>query len=209
VSFRKTTHCAKCNEEQPYRRVYEKNRFFWACLSCGTEVLLPSKFRNKPTASKLTLGPSGKPRVFQSKREANREPVLVAMQNVGAISELRYQVPFRLEVYSSEAVDALLSYIDDIGSDERALCQFAETVRRSRQHVTTYKADYTYRDDKGRLVVEDPKGARTQLYTIKKRLMRACHNVEIAEPSEGGVEQRARGAGVRGRGTGSRLKGGR
>jgi hypothetical protein len=50
----------------------------------------------------------------------------------------------------------------------------------NRRVVCKYIADFVYVED-GRRVVEDVKGMLTPLYKLKKRLMEACHNVEIRE----------------------------
>lgn len=48
--------------------------------------------------------------------------------------------------------------------------------------VTTYVADFRYRDAAGRTVIEDAKGYKTPAYKIKKRLFEALNkNLEIAE----------------------------
>lgn len=47
--------------------------------------------------------------------------------------------------------------------------------------VGTYKADFVYRDKRGKRVVEDVKGLRTDVYLLKRRLMLACHGIEIQE----------------------------
>ena len=52
--------------------------------------------------------------------------------------------------------------------------------------VTTYVADFTYRDPKlplerGSFVVEDAKGCRTREYLLKRKLMKAIHGVEVKE----------------------------
>jgi hypothetical protein len=213
----KAAWCAKCNADRPYRVVPGTSKRGAlrtvrrkVCLTCGEDVA-PSapKYGNVPTRSKHTG------RTFQSKLEAGREPALIALQNVGAISDLRYQVPFRLELYATGAVDALLEVIEsvaltqaDVANKYTAIPRLAVAIRRSRRCVAKYVADFTYQQD-GSLVVEDPKGARTPTYKIKRELMILAHDVEIIEPGEGGVQQRARGAGVAGRGTGSRLMGGR
>src|SRR3970040_1846148 len=50
-------------------------------------------------------------------------------------------------------------------------------------HITTYYADFRYHDNERRAqVVEDVKGMRTQSYIIKRRLMKAIHDIEIEEP---------------------------
>lgn len=48
-------------------------------------------------------------------------------------------------------------------------------------HVCDYVADFVYRDELGRQVVEDVKGKRTEMYRLKKKLMKACHGIEIVE----------------------------
>jgi hypothetical protein len=212
----KTAFCVKCAKDQPFRivKVPEPSRPLstrWKtrkkrlCMVCSEEVApAESKYRNVPTRSKHTG------RLFQSKKEASHEPSLLALQAVGAIKNLRYQVPFRLELYATGAVDALLTFIAGPNSNcsSPTLQLLAEDVRRSRQSVAKYVADFVFEED-GRLVVQDVKGAVTPVYRMKRALMRLAHNVEIVEPSSGGVQQRARGAGIRGRGTGSRLFGGR
>jgi len=50
-------------------------------------------------------------------------------------------------------------------------------------HITTYYADFRYHDNERRAeVVEDVKGMRTQLYILKKRLMKALLAIEVEEP---------------------------
>jgi hypothetical protein len=149
--------------------------------------------------------------MFQSRLEARREPVLLALQNVGEIQDLQYQTPFSLEVYGTQAVDALLEELERHETTPgwpMRLVALARDLRRSREKLCTYKADFTYWTN-GLLHVEDTKGFVTPEYRLKKRLMLACHNIEIIEPNVSGVAMRARGCGIAGRGTGSRLKGGR
>lgn len=160
------------------------------------------KFKNIPTRSAHTG------QMFQSRLEARREPVLLALQNVDAIKNLRYQVPFDLTIYGTQAVEALLQAIEDAPVVAALFARHVQDIRRSRLKVGKYVADFVY-DMEGRTVVEDTKGYVTPVYALKKKLMVVTQNVEIIEPNRGGVQQRARGAGVRGEGTGSRLKGGR
>ncbi len=46
--------------------------------------------------------------------------------------------------------------------------------------VCRYRADFRYRE-KGRLVVEDVKGFKTEEYRLKARLMKAIHGIEVVE----------------------------
>lgn len=47
--------------------------------------------------------------------------------------------------------------------------------------VTSYRCDFRYIEGEGRLVIEDVKGHRTELYKIKKRLMKAIYGIDIRE----------------------------
>lgn len=57
---------------------------------------------------------------------------------------------------------------------EFALCVEGELICR-------YRADFVYRNKAGRRIVEDAKGVRTGEYIIKRKLMLACHAIEIQE----------------------------
>lgn len=46
--------------------------------------------------------------------------------------------------------------------------------------VCTYVADFTYWKD-GKKIVEDVKGYKTDIYKLKKKLMKAVYGVEIVE----------------------------
>lgn len=48
-------------------------------------------------------------------------------------------------------------------------------------NIAAYVADFVYNDTTGREVVEDKKGMRTPMYRIKRKLMKACHNIDILE----------------------------
>ena len=49
--------------------------------------------------------------------------------------------------------------------------------------ICTYVADYRY-VERGQLIVEDRKGKRTRDYVMKRKLMKACHGIEIRETSD-------------------------
>ncbi len=209
--YGKLSFCVKCACARPTFKDYlysrdgqKKSRYKVTICAVCRERVYPTRTRgNVPTLSKHTG------RMFQSKKEANREPALIAMQNVGAICELRYQVPYKLEVYGTQVVDELLEWVDlGLAKEFARASKMTDAVRRSRHKIATYVADFVYQDKEGNVVVEDVKGYRERIYLMKKRLMLACHGIEIVEPSDYGVEQRARGAGVSGAHTGSRLKGG-
>jgi hypothetical protein len=47
-------------------------------------------------------------------------------------------------------------------------------------HIADYVADFRYRDlQTGEVIVEDVKGYETPEFKLKKRLMLACHGVEV------------------------------
>lgn len=89
---------------------------------------------------------------FGSKAELARWQDLVLMERSGVIRDLKRQVPFDL------VVNGML--------------------------VCRYVADAVYTDGlpgRERRVVEDTKGHRTEMYLMKKKLMRAVHGIEILE----------------------------
>ena len=47
-------------------------------------------------------------------------------------------------------------------------------------HICDYIADFTYKDE-GLLIVEDAKGYKTDIYSLKKKLMLACYGIAIKE----------------------------
>lgn len=47
-------------------------------------------------------------------------------------------------------------------------------------HVCRYIADFRYLEN-GQRIVEDSKGARTDVYSMKAKLMLACHGIKVKE----------------------------
>lgn len=47
--------------------------------------------------------------------------------------------------------------------------------------VATYVADFRYFDEDGRVIVEDVKGVRTDVYKLKAKLVKALHGIDIVE----------------------------
>lgn len=92
---------------------------------------------------------------FDSKKEAARWMQLQLLQSNGEVRNIQRQVAFKIEVGG------------------KLICR--------------YKADFVYEACRGLQapawvqVVEDVKGVKTPIYTLKKKLMRACHNIEIVE----------------------------
>lgn len=89
--------------------------------------------------------------VFDSAKEARRFQTLTTLQMAGTITDLFRQMPFDLIVNG--------------------------------QQICYYVADFTYQQN-GKLIVEDVKSKPTRAkadYAIKKKLMKACYNIEIVE----------------------------
>lgn len=92
--------------------------------------------------------------VFDSKREYNRWCELRLLERSGIICNLQRQVKFRL--------------IDSQKTPERT------------ERPCDYIADFVYYEN-GKLVVEDCKGMRTDVYKIKRKLMLKKYNISIKE----------------------------
>lgn len=89
---------------------------------------------------------------FDSAREAHRWSELKMLERGKVISALSRQVTFPL------VVNGVL--------------------------VGSYRADFVYVDETGHLTVEDAKSpptAKNPTYRLKRKLMAACHNIEIVE----------------------------
>lgn len=90
---------------------------------------------------------------FDSKKEADRYAALCLLETAGRVRGLNLQVQYPLTVNGSL--------------------------------VCKYRADFVYeelqRDGSWAWVTEDVKGYKTPLYKLKKKLMRACHGIEVRE----------------------------
>lgn len=91
---------------------------------------------------------------FDSKKEMLRYIVLEDMLKKGEIEDLQLQVPF-----------VLIPPFELNGKKYKGM---------------RYIADFTYKKD-GKIVVEDVKGMKTNVYKIKKKLMAYVHKIEIKE----------------------------
>lgn len=92
--------------------------------------------------------------VFDSKREYLRYCDLRMLERAGVISELSRQVYFVLAP--------------------------SVVIAGRKKPELRYIADFTYLED-GRRVVEDAKGALTDVYKIKRHLMKSIHGIDILE----------------------------
>lgn len=94
---------------------------------------------------------------FASRHEANRYIELKYMERAHLISGLQLQKVFTL-----------------IGEqrDEKG---------RILERPVKYIADFVYKDHKGKTVVEDAKGLKTDVYKIKRKLMLMIYGIQIQE----------------------------
>lgn len=99
--------------------------------------------------------------VHASKKQGLRWVLLKQWERDGKIMELRREVPYRLEVNGK----LICKYIAD-----HVYWEVAKHV------VTPYGPGTSYRE-----VCEDVKGFKTAIYRLKKKLMLACHGIEISE----------------------------
>lgn len=119
----------------------------------------PSKYRNE----KVKVNGL----VFDSQKEYRRYLQLGMMQKTGIISDLERQVSYTL-------VDTIWQPV--IGKKGQPLKR-----QKCVQKSITYVADFRYKDENGNTVVEDVKGMLTEVYRIKKKLLRSLFGIEIKE----------------------------
>ncbi len=114
-----------------------------------------SKYHNRKDTRTM---PDGTVITFDSIKEARRFDELILLRKARRIRELRLQVEFTLrEAYT--------------------------TAEGYRVRAIRYKADFTYLDESGNLIVEDTKTrpTKTKEYAIKKKLMLEKFNLQIRE----------------------------
>lgn len=95
--------------------------------------------------------------IFDSKKEAKRYTELKILEQTGEITGLQRQVPYEL----------IPEQRDESGKVLEQACR--------------YKADFVYRTKDGKEVVEDAKGAPTEVYKIKRKLMLEKFGIRISE----------------------------
>lgn len=88
---------------------------------------------------------------YASKKEAKRAADLKLMERIGLISHLVEQPEY------------VLIYKDELGG------------------AIKYRADFSYWDAAGNLVLEDVKGFKTPVYRLKRRLMWQMFKIRIQE----------------------------
>lgn len=117
------------------------------------QIQKQSKYHNQKDERQV----EGKTLHFDSKKEARRFDELMLLLKAGEIHDLKLQPDFTLrEAYT--------------------------TPEGNRVQAIRYRADFSYERD-GEKVVEDVKSraTKTRVYSIKKKLMREVHGIEISE----------------------------
>lgn len=94
-------------------------------------------------------------RTFDSEHERDRYAELKLLEKTGKITDLKLQPRFEL-----------VPAVKENG--------------KTTQRAVTYKADFSYIEN-GELVVEDAKGVKTEVYKLKKKLMRAILGINVKE----------------------------
>lgn len=108
--------------------------------------------------------------VFDSLKEARRWEELLLLQKANKISDLQRQVVFELLPNQYETYERY---------SKRGL-RLEDGVKLVERKVD-YIADFTYRDENGKLVVEDVKGMKLPEYKIKRKLLYSVHGIKITE----------------------------
>lgn len=106
-----------------------------------------NKFHNKKTEYNGIL--------FDSKKEAMRYAILLSLEQLGEIRNLRRQVRYKL-------------------------IEGKRWSNGKKHKDTVYVADFVYLLH-GKEIVEDVKGMRTPVYKLKRELMKEKYNIEIQE----------------------------
>ena len=92
---------------------------------------------------------------FDSHKEAERYIELRLLQRAGKITKLKLQPEY--ELLPGFTVDGI------------------------RHRKTVYRADFEYVDERGKTVVEDVKGMKTDVYRLKKKLFAWKYKMNITE----------------------------
>lgn len=92
---------------------------------------------------------------FQSKKEGAHYRKLKALLEAGKISNLKLQPKFNIA--ASVMLDG------------------------KKKAIRKYTADFSYIDEHGEYVVVDVKGFRTEMYKLKRHLVKELHDIEVTE----------------------------
>jgi len=119
----------------------------------------------------------------QTRREAKTE----AQQHVADRPRSKYRnkktrvgaLVFDSKLEAARYVD--LKKLEEGGVISGLQCQVPFKIEVNDSLICKYIADFTYLDCDGKKIVEDAKGKRTDVYMLKKKMMRAILGIEIQE----------------------------
>lgn len=124
---------------------------------------------NKYGARKVKA-PNGE--IFDSQKEFQRYGVLRLLERAGKISDLKRQVTYELIPTQREESTEVYKV-----GPQKGLPKPGAVLEKS----CSYIADFVYKDNHGKTVVEDCKGFKTEAYRLKKKLMLWVHGIQIKE----------------------------
>lgn len=129
-----------------------------------------NKYRNVRTVT-----PDGNKHA--SKAESKRWGELQLLERAGEIRNLRRQVPYEL----APAVQLKSRQLGVVPRKSPSLRYVADFVYDALKVVTALGTDPIRDEDEWATIVEDCKGAATEVYRIKRHLMKSVHNIDIFE----------------------------
>ena len=92
-------------------------------------------------------------KTYRSKKEYQRHCDLLLLEQAGEISELQDQIPYSLDING--------------------------------EHICKYYLDFQYREKNGEMIYEDVKGRKGgnpyYIFSLKKKMMKAIHGIDILE----------------------------
>jgi hypothetical protein len=114
-------------------------------------------------------------KTFDSQIEHKRYCELLLLQRAGAIHDLKRQVEFELipAQYTDIPTGDLYKRGERKGQPKYKRVCIEQSVK--------YVADFVYRTNTNRVIVEDTKGVKTKDYIIKRKLMLWVHGIRINE----------------------------
>ncbi|HAP01061.1 MAG TPA: hypothetical protein DCQ93_03960 [Bacteroidetes bacterium] len=126
-----------------------------------------SKYQNK----KVVIGPH----TFDSKKESKRYLELSMMQNKNIISNLKTQVPYELKVNGV----LICKYIADFAYESRIITSHNGSWKEKIVEDVKGFRRTKYRDASGK--VRTRTNPAYEMFLLKKKLMKAIHNIDVIE----------------------------
>ena len=124
---------------------------------------------------------------YHAVRQTRREAKAEAQQHVADRPRSKYRnkktrvgaLVFDSKLEAARYVD--LKKLEEGGVISGLQCQVPFKIEVNDQLICKYIADFTYLNCDRKKIVEDAKGKRTDVYMLKKKMMRAILGIEIQE----------------------------